>query len=228
MNTHDASRKRNRLIIRPRLHHVTLETEVPHIQIGGQPSTSCCPSYLDSAIWSDTLRKNNSACWAGLEIQQERRTSWIICSDHDVLGGSVCSLGKHGRDKKTACRSSRGSSECWDFYVQKKNGDQKWKFTLFKALVQGALTSAGEMVCSSVSDIKNSGAICHSRRPRLKFFLEMRVHECVQLPAIYQTTRNAVCQSASGGRSYRSLVQQPSIPHVHGPATPTETRCSGS
>ena len=59
------------------------------------------------------------------------------------------------RPKNDAREQTRGAAGVAQFF--KRNVGHKWKLTLFKALVQGALTSAGETRCYSESDLKKIG-----------------------------------------------------------------------
>ena len=68
------------------------------------------------------------------------------------LGGLFVPSGSSTEEAKKRCaRADEGAA---GVAFPQRNVDQKWKLTLFKALVQGALTSAGKTRCYSESDLK--------------------------------------------------------------------------
>ena len=73
------------------------------------------------------------------------------------MGGLFApSWGSTEEAKKRCARADKGAAGVAKFFIRKV--EHKWKLNLFKALVQGALTSAEETRCYSESDLKRLGS----------------------------------------------------------------------
>ena len=101
------------------------------------------------AAWGQEseLTRSRRRQTGNLECSHRLRRTWEACS---------CRMGAARKRPKSGCaRADEGAAGVAKFFFFfKRNVDHKWKLTLFKALVRGALTSAGESRCCSESDLK--------------------------------------------------------------------------